>query len=284
MGIIVARHYSQLLLLDVETLPVQKLKKKKSDFMRKRAAKESAEVYGKWKKRLSYLTVLFVKIQSIFRRFVGSVERKAAMEGSALAKKVLTPEQKDKQKEDLHDLLASAQKDAEQGDLITAEKEFLAALQVDPKNKAVYKGLATVYLQQGQKKEAKETYQFVLKIDPNDEEIYLKLGLIAEEENKIEEAVEYYQEAVMINPNNPVRFVKLFDLLFGLKEYETALEAIQQALILEGQNPKYLDNFVEVSILLGRKDLAEDGYQQLRMINPENQKLQLFRQRIDELK
>jgi len=62
------------------------------------------------------------------------------------------------------------------------------------------------------------------------------------------------------------------------------MEAIQQALDIEPQNPRYVDNFIETSIILKRKDLAEEGYKQLRMINPDNQKLEVFRQRIDEIK
>ena len=39
--------------------------------------------------------------------------------------------------------------------------------------------------------------------------------------------------------------------------------------------------WAEIGILSGHKDEAEEAYQRLRMVNPENQKLAVFRERID---
>ncbi len=285
LGVIVwfiIRVYSQLLLLDVESLPHVKKSRKKDIFIRKKAEKESERLYTKLQKILQPLIQAGKEVQLSFRKLVGNIEHKAIMEEKKHGKSLST-EERQQRRQTSRQLVAEASTDISQDDFETAEKKFLAAIKHDSKNKDAYKGLADVYIRQGNKQEAKETYLFVLQLDTHDEEVYLKLGELAEEEGRVESAVEYYEQAVIINPHNPQRFVKIFDLLFEIQQYETALEAIIQALSLEPQNPKYLDNFVETSILLGRKDLAEDGYKQLRMINPENQKLISFRQRIDDL-
>lgn len=280
---IIWRHYHQITLLNVESLPHMREEHKKDEFIRKKAAQKSSQVHARVKKIIIIPIVHIARsIQSKFRRFVGMVERRAMMHDTK-KRKFATPEEETQRELSLQQLMLEARRDLTQEDYETAEKKFLAVLRQDPKNVDAYKGLAEVYQKQGQIIEAKETYQFVLQIDPNDDITLVKLGDMYEEEGRLEKAVEYYEAAVLINPHNPLRFAKLYDLLFELKQYETALEAIIQALEIEPQNPKYLDNFIEVAILLKQKDLADKGYHELRMINPENQKLQSFRQRIDEL-
>lgn len=282
---IIARNYTKILLIDVQTLPEYRDRKKKEVYIRKKAVLKSQAVYSELAKKSKPLVAVLMRIQKSFRLFVGSVERKSVMHESNFRGEQHTPAAKTKvKKESAKQLVIEATHDVEQDDYPTAEKKFLAALKQDPKNIEAYKGLAHVYYAQNQLTEAKETYKFITQLNPQDEEPYLRLGAIAEEEGNSEESINNYQQAVLINPHNAQRFNKLFDLLFDAEQYETALEAIEQALELEPQNPKYLDNFIEVSILIGRKDLALEGYKQLRMINPENQKLEVFRQRIDEMR
>ena len=281
--VIIWRHYHQITLLNVESLPYMREEQKKDEFIRKKAAQKSSEVNARARAAFVNPIVHAAKsIQDRFRRFVGMVERRAMMHDTK-KRKFATPEEETKYELSLQQLMYEASRDATQEDYETAEKRYLAVLRQAPKNIDAYKGLADVYQKQGQTIEAKETYQFILQIDPSDEHTLLKLGDMYEEEGRLEKAVEYYEAAVLINPHNPLRFAKLYYLLFELKQYETALEAITQALEIEPQNPKYLDNFIEVAILLKQKQLADKGYHDLRMINPENQKLQLFRQRIDAL-
>jgi len=279
---IIARHYYELVLLDVDSIPDVREGRKKEVFMRKKAEKKNVYVYSRVRGLLKPLFSLIKNIQNKFRRFVASIERKAHMHEVEVHRAV-TPQEKVKQELTIKQLMIEAGRDMEQGDYDTAEKRYLAVLRQSPKHVEAYKGLARVYYKQEQYVEAKETYQFVLQLDPHDEDTYVKLGDMYEEDGRLEKAVEHYQQVVIINPHNPVRFAKLYELLFELKQYDIALEAIEQALEIEPQNPKYLDNFIEVSILLERSDLAEQGYRELRMINPENQKLDLFRQRIDEI-
>ncbi|MBI2436604.1 MAG: tetratricopeptide repeat protein [Candidatus Magasanikbacteria bacterium] len=279
---IIVKKYPQLLLLDVGTLPEVQESKKKDEIIRKKAEIQTEKSYKKFGAMLEPFIHVLKVIQLKFRILVGNIYRKSLHEHTSIAKQVTHIEKIQKIEESSH-LVVQAHQDAEQEDFVTAEKKYLAAIKQNPKNKDAYKGLAQVYFEQEQTDEAKEIYKFILQLDDQDEEVYLKLGEIAEEQGKLEEAVEYYQQVVLINPNNPQRFVLLFDLLFELTQYETALEAIEQALELEPQNPKYLDKFIETSILLRRKDLAEIGYRDLRMINPDNQKLVSFEERIDDI-
>lgn len=280
---IISKHYHQIILLNIDSLPFMREEKKKDEFIRKKAAQKSSAIHAHVRSSVISPIVVFAQsIQKKFRRFVGMIERRAMMHDRK-KRETESPEEESRRELSIQQLMFEAKRDVAAEDYDTAEKKYLAVLRQDPKSTDAYQGLAEVYQKQGQMVEAKETYQFILQINPSDDQTLIKLGDMYEEEGRLEKAVEYYEQGVLLNPHNPTRFAKLYDLLFELKQYEVALEAITQALEIEPQNPKYLDNFTEVAILLKQKELAEKGYRDLRMINPENQKLQLFRQRIDEL-
>ena len=75
----------------------------------------------------------------------------------------------------------------------------------------------------------------------------------------------------------------LAELFLELGKNEPALEAVRQAVDLEPQNPKYLDMLVEVSVKCGNKESANEAYQQLRMANPENNKLAVLKDKINQM-
>lgn len=277
---IVSRHYRQLTLLEVADLPEEKMAAKKDEFLRERAKKEAKArqvTLGSWWRSLWRPLKIF---QLSFRNLVGRVERRLFELGHHKTSRTPhTPEQEQALRMLIQDgLNAIAAHDWE-----NAEKKLIAAIALDERNVTAYRALADVYFEQEQFEEAKQTYRFVLYLDSQDEAALLRLAEIAEHEGKLEAAVEYYQQAVLLNDHVATRFAKIADLLNQLGQPATALEAIQQAVMLESQNPKYLDSFIETSILAGDKNLADEGYQQLRMVNPDNQKLATFRERIDKL-
>lgn len=280
LGVLLGRHYQQLVVLDPSGLPEEKMNQKKDEFLRKRASEQAAKRRGQqvgWFKPLSRR----VRIAQLnFRQLVQNVERHLLELGHE--KRLRGPRTADEEQA-LRTLLQDGLNAAEARDWNNAEKKLIAAIRLDERNVAAYRALAGAYFAQDQFEEAKQTYRFVLYLDPRDESTLLRLAEIAEHEGKLDAAVEHYQQAVLINDHVAARFAKLTDLLTQLKQPETALEAIQQAVILEPQNPKYLDNFIEASILAEDKNLAEEGYRQLRAVNPDNQKLAAFRERIDAL-
>ena len=62
-----------------------------------------------------------------------------------------------------------------------------------------------------------------------------------------------------------------------------AKEAALQAVELEPQNPKYLDLLIETAIICGDKATAVRSLEELRLVNPDNQKLDSFRERITKI-
>jgi tetratricopeptide (TPR) repeat protein len=161
-----------------------------------------------------------------------------------------------------------------------AEGLFIAAIKMSPNAPEAYQGLGETYVSRGSFTEAKETYQFLLKISPHDDTIMVKLGDICEKQGDVDEAINYYEQAVAANDAHSARFYHLAELLLKVKQPHVAKEAILPAVELEPRNPKYLDLLVEIAILCSDQPLAERAFKELRLANPENQKLESMRLRI----
>jgi tetratricopeptide (TPR) repeat protein len=181
-------------------------------------------------------------------------------------------------------VLHDAKRAIDQEEFEFAEKCYIEAIRLSPRESTAYRGLAEVYLAQDQIIEAKETYHFLHQLDAEDDSVLLKLADIAEQEGDIRAAVSYYEQAVLINDSHAIRFANMADLLNRIDQHETALAALEQAVELEPQNPKYLDNLVETAIMVEQLELAEEGLLQLRTVNPDNQKIDILKDKIRILK
>lgn len=283
--VIIARKYPQLTLLDIDNAPEIKEEKKKDEFVKRRAEERMTKARETWSQRLAPVKQGAEKSQELFRSLVGKVQKRVQEEkAKKKEEKGETEELPEVTPDEVRLMVQEGAAAFEQERYEDAEKQFIAAIRVDMKNKDAYRGLGDVYFAEEQYKEAEETYKFLLHLDPNDDLTYVRLADIAEQKKDVTAAVEYLQQAILLNDGLSPRFVRLADLLVEIEQYPTALEAILQAVELEPENPRYLDRLIEISVLCGRKDIAEDGYQRLRMVNPENKKLEVFKDKIRQLK
>lgn len=282
--VLIIRKFPQLSLLDVDNLPEVKEEKKKEEILKKRKENKVKEARQERVNRFQPILQDLKKIQGGFRRYVGNVER-IVVKGKK-KKEIIVPTEPvpAKQQDELRTLVNEAVFAASQGDYETAEKRYIAAIRLDTKNIEAYWGLSDVYRAQGHLEEAEETCKFLLQLEPSNDQVYTKLAELAEEQGKKEQAVQYYEQALLINDGVSSRYAKIAALLSDLEQYDTALESMKQAIELEPQNPKYLDMLTEISIMCGDRPLAEEALQELRMVNPENQKISIFKERIDKIK
>ena len=77
--------------------------------------------------------------------------------------------------------------------------------------------------------------------------------------------------------------MSLAEVYRELEEEEKALQTAQRALLLAPNNPKILDFLINISIIMSDKELAADYLGRLKEINPENQKITEFMERLDNL-
>ena len=280
IGFLVIRKFPQMANLDIHNLPEEKIYRKKREIINKRIEKSSNLLKEKFSKILVPVGKIWGKLQLQFRIYVGKIERLLHHEQSLktkLKRKVASNEENEQR---IGQLISDGEQQLKDGNYDKAEEAFIAAIKIDPKSAVAYRGLGDTYLAKNSTEEARQTYKFLIKMEPDDDSVLVKLAEIAESQGDLEEAIEYYQQAVLVNDSFSPRFYHLAELLLKAGQPQVAKESILQAVELEPQNPKYLDLLIEIAIICGNKDLALKGYGELRLVNPENQKLHSFKDRI----
>jgi predicted Zn-dependent protease len=68
-----------------------------------------------------------------------------------------------------------------------------------------------------------------------------------------------------------------------LGEIAAALDSVRDALEFEPNNPRYLDLILDLGIMKKDKKLCEENLARLIEANPENNKIEEWRQKINEL-
>jgi len=277
---VVIHKFPQLANLDIKNLQEEKIFQKKKEIINKRIEENSNLLKKRIVGALTPLRKIWGKLQLQFRIYVGKIERLLHHE------QVLKIKQKNEvvSREDVEEKLTQLISDGEQalksGNFDQAEERFITAIKNDSKSTSAYRGLGDTYLAKNSIEEARQTYQFLIKMEPDDDSVLVKLAEIAESQGDLEEAIQYYQQAVLVNDSFSPRFYHLAELLLKVAQPQVAKEAILQAVELEPQNPKYLDFLIEIAIICGDKTLAIKAYGDLRLVNPENQKLHSLKDRI----
>jgi len=282
LAFILARKFSQLSLLDVETLPDVRERKRKQTVLRERALRFHKKRFSAPVRLPAFAAEFFKQVQLWFRNFVGAVERRA-MRARAEAKEAATPAEQFEEKEEVQLLVREADAAAQRKDWETAETHYIAAIKRDASCAGAYRGLGKVYVAQGQFDEAKETFAFVTKLLPNDAPAWIDRAEVARQAGDENAAIGYYRKAVFLNKRRPNVLMKLAMLLRDIGQVEEAVACAQEAVEQEPQNPKYLDFLVDASILLQDKTLAKEALAHLYRVNPENQKISSFEERIEAL-
>jgi tetratricopeptide (TPR) repeat protein len=130
-----------------------------------------------------------------------------------------------------------------------AEKKYIEIISQHPKHVKAYEALGHLYVLDHKYDQARETYSFALKLNPDDASVHAALGELETKEEHHETALAEFSQAIEIHPNSP----------------------------------RYLDFFIESAIAAKNAAEAQRGLNKLKEVNPENQKLTEFEERITEL-
>lgn len=277
------RKFPQVANLDLNNLPEEKIYQKKKEIINKRIAQSGdimKRLIGRWAEPVKKI---WGKLQLQFRIYVGKIERLLHHEQTLKVKRAQSNISDEEMAKKLNQLVQEAEQYLKSGNYDQAEDAFIAAIKLSPRSPVAYRGLGDTYLAKNSLEEARQTYRFLLQLEPDDDSVLVKLAEVAESQGDLEEAIQYYQQAVLVNDAFSVRFYHLAELLLKVGQPAVAKEAVLQAVELEPQNPRYLDLLTEVAIICGDKPLTLRGFNDLRLVNPENQKLDSFRDRIEKM-
>lgn len=243
--VIVAKKFSVLANLDVENMPAEREAKFKENIASSRIKRNII----KWKNRAAQVS------GTVFKGI-----KTAGIQGyNKLFQVKENYEQELKSRENSRDkhikeIFQEMEELDPEEDFESMEKKLIDIVGLDPKNVEAFERLGDLYFKNKKFREAQETYQHLLKLlktkDPY-------------------QRAEVYFDLAMVNKSN--------------EDWQQASENIKQAFELAPNNPRYLDIMFEVGIMNKDKKLATTAYNKLSEVNPENKKLEDFKEQLESL-
>ncbi|MEA1963223.1 MAG: hypothetical protein U9M94_03225 [Patescibacteria group bacterium] len=164
----------------------------------------------------------------------------------------------------------------EKGELEKVEAKYIKIISLDSKSIKAFRGLGKLYFERKDFNEAKQTIEHAIRLLENDYNAYESI----ENENLNEEE---RIKKDYINRNLPGAYFDLACVYKQRENYSESIISIDKALAIEANNPRFLDTKLEISIISKDKNLACKTLEELKAINPENQKLEELARQIDEL-
>jgi len=149
-----------------------------------------------------------------------------------------------------------------------AVKLFQKAISLEPENPSYYKGLADVYVSQGNNSDAIACYKQALELNRDYFEVHANLGNVLINAKQVDEALGHYKEAVKLRPDIPQLHDNLGNVLRISGQPELALASHKEALRL---NPKLFSALINMGCDLedlGEIEAAIDVYKQALSVNP----------------
>jgi tetratricopeptide (TPR) repeat protein len=164
-----------------------------------------------------------------------------------------------------------------------AERRYLEVLGMDDRNLDAYKGLAAIYLKQKLYPQARETFEFLIKTKKADASCYAGMAEIYEAENDLPEAEEMRLKALELQPRLAQRYVELAEFYLDHNGPDKAWPHLKKAVELEPKSGKYLELTLDTAIQLGSREEARRLYDKFRLVSEDRPKLQVYKEKIDEL-
>jgi tetratricopeptide (TPR) repeat protein len=247
IAVIIGRKFSALANLDVDSIPEEKEARFKEQIAGKRIKKF---LFGWGGKAGGRFKRLYNRSGGVLAKTTDRLEQLK----KEYAKEV--ENEKRSEEERVVDAFQRLEKLDPKEDFDKYESNLIEIIGLDSKNIQAFEWLADLYFDNKRYKEAEQTYEHLLKLletsedDNKRAEIYFDLALVAKEKNKTAKALKNTQKALKMTPNNP----------------------------------RFLDTMIEISIINKDKTLAKSAYDKLAEVNPENRKLEEWKEKIKEMK
>lgn len=279
-GFIISKKIHSLSLIDIEKV-TPKAKKVKEAII---ASRFRRILEAKGQKPKEFFKHLSEKIGHGFEKTIDRLMQLEAKSAQTFNKKIETPNVKvEKIKTMSAELMEEAQKLEKEDDWKLAEGKYIEIIKIDSKNINAYFGLGRLYAKHKRFSEARQIFEFLLKLNATTPELFLDIANLSWEENNLDEAKIYYLKTLDLDGTQVIARINLGLVFIELGDKDSAAQQFGAALALEPKNPRYLDLLVESCIKIGQSELAKQALKELKGVNPENQKINDFKKRINEM-
>jgi len=264
---LIGRKIPKLKALDTETVPESKTAETRNRILlarMKRKTKIGKEIVQKGAKPVfgaikNSLAKFFKKIYDLEKKYKKEAEEKVPLKGKDLDQKIKTYLQE-------AEALVKAEKYSD------AEKKYIEIVSLEPKNLIAYRGLAHIYQEQKEYKQALQTLQFVLKVIVKESRSVTKKDDLGREIKTVSNASELVEAHTDLG--------QIYELM---NKNEKTFEHYEKALQFQPNNPRNLDQMIQIGIIVKNKSLVIDLIKRLEEVNPDNQKLKDYQEKVTEL-
>jgi len=274
--VIAGRKFPQVTLIDTETLPMEREARRKKQILKERVGRHTA---AWWKRRIESVLPHASKVRTKFRALYGKM---LVLDSQYQRPKELTREDI---AEKVDALLRQAERQIEMGDMDAAEKTYVKVVSLDKKNVVAYGGLGDIYTETKQYEQAREMFGFLVRLSVRNC-LFRRVGKREQREMPVRAALVHAEDCPApaldhaAAAKNYAKYGKTFEIA---GDAEGARLAYEQAVRFERSNPRYLDLLLEACILEGDRKRADEVLAALTEVNPENQKLASFRERLADM-
>lgn len=272
LGRIVWRRLPELRVLDLESIPKERKSDAKAKILENKFKRQSQEAKEK----------LGAAISPLKERFSGLGQKLKDRAANLEKKYKKNSELEGVRSKSINELFAEAEKHLDEEEYQLAEKALIEIIARDKKDLRAYELLGEVYRFQKNYDQAAEIIKYLIKLKSlqyrkNHPESQLK-------KQKFEEA----EEAIMESVDSDSEASRFYDDLGEVYVLDgkpaKALDSYLKASAIEPNNPKYLDKIIGLAIEVNDQGLAKKTYRRLKEINPENAKLQEFKEALEKKK
>lgn len=281
---IIVRHFGELAVFDVSSVPQIQEKTTKQALVAQRIHRNLKKASARVRGHISPIARGWEWFQQWFRNLANTVADQYRHQEWKQKWNEWKGRSRHERRAHLLKLLEEGDEHRRSGRYAQAEKNYIEIISLDPKNVSAYIGLGKAYFSQDKWKEAEEATRHVVEnLDSVAELAWAFLGRALKVQGKWSDAANAFKQALKVNPLMVKRWIDLADCYQEMGTTAEAIGALKRAAEIEPNNPRVLDQLIEISIISGDKRLAREAFLQLQSVNPENQKLVEWGTRIEEM-
>lgn len=274
---IVRRHWSEIRLLDPESVKEERQRRKRMEVIHRRFDRIRAEQFLPFRRLGRAIKTSADDFQKHLQERVHTFEsayRTVKNPFSAIAPTT---------RERIKTLLSEGRALSRDLKFADAERRFLEILSLDARQVDGYKGLGTIYLKQKLYPQARETFEFLLKMKKADDVVYAGLAEVSEAEGDLSKAEGFRQKAVQSGIRQPHRHAELAEFLLRQNRAVEAILVAEKAASMSPNCGRYLELCLESALEIKDVKKARHWYDRYRLNADDQQRLQSFREKVEKL-
>ncbi len=262
----------ELKILDFSNIPKEKQDNTKLKILESKFLRQTEEAQIK-------LGKFWLPLRKAFTNYLNKLQEKSKSIEKKYKKDIVISEIKNKS---INDLFVEAEDFMEKKEYSLAEKSLIEVISRDKKNFKAYEVLADIYILSRNYQQAEEIIKYLIKFKTL--EFKKSKGIVGSKKIKDEQIEAEIMETINIDVGLSRHYDDLGDVYEKSNKDEKALDCYLRANALEPNNPKFLDKVIELAIKVKDVGLAKKTFRRLKSINPENAKLDDFKEVLDKMK